>query len=349
VKNTMETGPEHGEDAENEAPGPESGRARSVRNPRGIRVAGVTGQEDPLAPAAGTSRGADDAESDSTAGGSGGTAPPRGAFVVFLDLDSSGEPANLRLKPRDGLGGDVPAEQASLAAQILGVERDLACIFEGAQWRARERAFYLRDLRDIAEIGLGADAPQVGVATQMLEGLKREVVMREAGPFKAKTLRKLGKYGAAVAGGALAIALLAEGMEASAGATPPAWLNDPDYPLIRSLALLVAGCSVGVWLSVGMRRPTVEFDELAKDDQDRLGPGIRLAFAGALTLVLAAMFHAGVLELAIGGLRTSAVFTSPLVAVLVGVFCGLSEQALSARVLGQANQFVRGTERAAGA
>lgn len=341
----METGPGHREDAENDAPGPERGRAPSGRNPRGIRVAGVTGPADPVAPAARTAGGADGGESDSTARRPGGTTPPRGAFVVFLDMDSSGAPANLRLKPRDGLGGDVPVEQASLAAQILGVERDLACIFDGAKWRARERGLYLRELRDIAEVGIAAAAPQVGVATQMLEGLKREIVMREAGPFKAKALRKLGKYAAAVAGGALAIALLAEGLNPAPGPTPPAWLNDPDYPLIRSLALLVAGCSVGVWLSVGMRRPTVEFDELAKDDQDRLGPGIRLAFAAALTLVLAAMFHARVLVLAIGQLSTTEVFTSPLVALLVGVFCGLSEQALSARVLGQANQFVRGAER----
>jgi uncharacterized membrane protein len=109
--------------------------------------------------------------------------------------------------------------------------------------------------------------------------------------------------------------------------------------VLANVALLLAGCAGGVWLSFGARKTTLTSDELAVPEADRLHPMVRVISATLLTLVLALLFEARVLEIKVGGLASTTVLSAPLSALLIGLLCGFAEQALPAKLTAQTTRF----------
>jgi hypothetical protein len=61
----------------------------------------------------------------------------------------------------------------------------------------------------------------------------------------------------------------------------------------------------------------------------------------AMTLILGLAFSLGMLQISIGGVSTADIATKNEVALLVGMLCGISEQALPATLNDQANKLLR--------
>jgi hypothetical protein len=75
-------------------------------------------------------------------------------------------------------------------------------------------------------------------------------------------------------------------------------------------------------------------------DSDRLIPAIRLIFAGLLTMLLGVTFVLGLVEIKLGAFPITDIATKPMLAFLVGAFCGVSELALPASVAKRASDFI---------
>jgi hypothetical protein len=96
----------------------------------------------------------------------------------------------------------------------------------------------------------------------------------------------------------------------------------------------------GVWLSFGARKTYFKFEDLHIPEQDRLEPLIRLFFAGLLTMMFGLMFSTHALTITIGGVDSSQFTSSPEIAILIGMLCGFSEQALSSQLTKHASSFL---------
>jgi hypothetical protein len=120
------------------------------------------------------------------------------------------------------------------------------------------------------------------------------------------------------------------------------WLKDLDIDthLLSCFLLLWIGCFAGVWLSYGIRKTTFSLADLTRSDDDRLEPQIRLVFAGLLTMLIGMLFALGLVELSVGSVSLTDITTSPLLAFLVGAFCGISELALPVSLGKQATRFI---------
>jgi hypothetical protein len=112
----------------------------------------------------------------------------------------------------------------------------------------------------------------------------------------------------------------------------------PDWA--QSFMLLWIGCFLGVWLSYGIRTAVFTLKDLTSTDSDRLLPHLRLAFAGACTMVLGLLFALGVVDIRIAGYPITAITKEPALAFLVGVFCGISELTLPSTIASRASAFV---------
>jgi hypothetical protein len=79
-------------------------------------------------------------------------------------------------------------------------------------------------------------------------------------------------------------------------------------------------------------------------DEESLEPPFRLLFVVALTLTVCLLFWTGAINVKIGDLNTSPDSFKLMgsIAVLVGMFCGLSERTLATAISGRAAAFVRG-------
>lgn len=105
---------------------------------------------------------------------------------------------------------------------------------------------------------------------------------------------------------------------------------DPVY--LANFMLLWSGCFIGVCLSYGLRTTVFTLTDLTTTDKDYLRPGIRLIFAGTLTVLLCLFAVLGLIDIKIGNYALSGIAVNGTLAFVVGTICGISELALPASI-----------------
>jgi hypothetical protein len=195
---------------------------------------------------------------------------------------------------------------------------------------ADRRSHYIFKLADIARMGTAAPG-RVRFANSLLEGFKSDFVSLEGDFVKNRYVEKLGTH-------ALAIGTLF-------------WLPYVVLDLFRvhhgffhtykSFLLLAAAACAGTWLSFSLRRVTLGFADLANLEEDRLKPTMRLLFVIGLTWVIALFIAARIIDFKIGEVPLTAnLLHSGLIAVLMGVVCGISERALASVVSKRSDELI---------
>jgi len=194
---------------------------------------------------------------------------------------------------------------------------------------------YLRKLVVIGRLGL--QGPHVEHGKLALSAFRAEFVAQEAGRIKNTYLRHLG-----VASGIFSALFFTAYIMAYYCS------NQNGFWYTHKIVLLAAGsAAIGTWLSFSIRRVILGFDDLAILEEDRLDPSLRVIFVIFLTIVVCLLFWTGAMNIEIGNLRTgdlsnpNSTLPTGAIALLVGVFCGISERALTTAVSGRAAAFVK--------
>ena len=247
-----------------------------------------------------------------------------------------------------GLDGNVPQpppkEQIDLQGEIGKVLRTVQRLYlepgrqNAAARREKFRIYYARLFR-LAQLGLEGANAAPDIAKGALDVVKADLIDDEAGNVKNGHMRELGRCAAMFAiPFLLAYVLLRFSVD---GAFAQALEKlDVQPKVLANFALLWSGCFMGVWLSYGVRTTVFSLSDLTVTDSDRLVPMIRLLFAGTLTMVLGISFVQGLIEVKIGQFPVTDVGARPMLAFIVGVFCGISELALPGSVAKRASDFI---------
>lgn len=213
------------------------------------------------------------------------------------------------------------------------VERALSTInaLYAAPKDHRKRAEAFTKLLSLSRVGLAGPRASPEIATDALRSLEADITNREAGPVKNAYMRKLGLWAASLGCIALASYFFCDLF--------------PEIPFsqverYKNFFVLWAGCMLGTWASFASRRVTLEFHDLVALEEDRVEPGLRLLFAGALTVVLGLVFTSGMADVEIGNFSASALMTSGSIAFLAGAFAGISEKALPSAILTRARDIL---------
>lgn len=209
------------------------------------------------------------------------------------------------------------------------------------------RTIALRDefIRKLADCGtVGLCGSHTGLAEVALATLKEEFFSRYATALKKSANDRLAvwAFGAAAVFAAAYFAcrwLIPLGTEGDV--VRQGYATNSFLYAHRAIFLLVAGAAVGTWLSFSIRNLDLTFADLGKFDAEFIGPGVRVLFVVVLAVVVALLFWTGAFALKVGGLAIDPRIGGGT-AMLVGVFCGLSERALASAVLARAGTFVRG-------
>lgn len=283
-------------------------------------------------------------------------AAPGGAYRVWL-ADESGSlidpPGDDGVQPHQNPGKpdavDIvfvvetppPKEQSALQGEIdkvLGVIQRLY-LRSAVPNPERFRLYYVR-LFHLAQLGLQGNA-QPEIAAAALAVVTADLLDDEAGRVKNAHLRALGSHALKFS---LPFALLYLVIGLSPNGFFAAGLRRLaiDPPTLAAFAVLWIGCFTGVWLAYGIRKAKVSLSDLVTTDDDRLEPQIRLVFAGLLTMLLGMLFTLGVIELKIGAVALTDIASRPMLAFVVGTFCGIGELVLPASVGNRAGAWVSG-------
>jgi hypothetical protein len=203
------------------------------------------------------------------------------------------------------------------------------------------RIYYVRLYR-LAQLGLEGSNVAPDIATTALESTTSDLIDDEAANVKRTHLRILGRNAATASAGYLMVYFLMRLIACYWGVGDAFLLHmGVSTLLVANFMLLLTGCSVGVWLSYGIRTTTFKLSDLTVTDSDRLTPIIRLIFAGSLTVILGIVFVIPLVDVKIGTISASNISTFPMLAFVVGCFCGVSELALPATISKRASDFIQ--------
>jgi hypothetical protein len=110
--------------------------------------------------------------------------------------------------------------------------------------------------------------------------------------------------------------------------------------MLRNLLLVWTGTMIGTWLSFGIRRPVLTVSDLGNLEADMVEPPIRLIFTGLIAVTISFMFVCGLVNISVGGLKSTEILGHGTSAMLIGMLLGVSEQALPGALTRRASQFV---------
>lgn len=238
---------------------------------------------------------------------------PNGAFRVYRDAEN---PSDIRFEQVSNSGAPAPEDQLELRDEIDRTLTVVQMLFPDKDSQFEE---YFRPLLSLAQVGLVGDSADPKLAGRALATLKDEIVSREGGRIKNQYMKKLGIYALSMA---LPIAVIGAILHYVC----------PELRAISGFLLLWSGCMAGVWLSFGARKVFLKFEDLNIVEKDRLDPAIRLVFAGLLTMIIGLLLSTKAVVINLGGVTTENFTSSIEICLLIGLLCGFSEQALSAKV-----------------
>ena len=227
--------------------------------------------------------------------------------------------------------GEVPGDQTKLKNDVERTLSSLYILYPTARDKQKFDAYFDK-LLSLSQVGLVGVRPSTTTAADALASLHSEILDQEAGRVKNSYLRRVGLWG---------LALLAPTVVISVVLTiwvPASGLRD----VYRNVALIWSACMVGTWLSVASRKLTMSFFDLAKLEEDRLDPSIRLVFTGLLTAVLALLLYTGVVTITVGAFHANDWSKLPQNSLLLGALAGIGEKALPANILPHAAALLRG-------
>ncbi|HKS54166.1 MAG TPA: hypothetical protein VJS12_02705 [Steroidobacteraceae bacterium] len=268
--------------------------------------------------------------------------PAAGAPAPSPDL-SNPNAVSIYFGVPQGATQTQPRDQSELMEKIQKALRTITILYppSSAQHQKRFRGYYVRLFR-LGQLGLQGAEVSTDLADAALETTIADLIDDEAGHVKERHLKRLG-VNALVAdsvAGVLYVLLCLTN----------AYLPPLDSFLLKlhvqsallaSFMLLLMGSFLGVWLSYAIRTTTFTLTDLTITDTDRLTPAIRLLYAGSLTVILGMLFVLPLVTFEVGGFPITHIASYPMLAFIVGVFCGISELTLPTAVAKRASDFVQ--------
>jgi len=246
----------------------------------------------------------------------------KGFFRVFRDTEN---PNDIHFQQIELAEGEViPEDQLKLRDDVDSARMTIRMLFLSKPEKFEE---YFKPLLSLAQLGLVGNSANPSLAIRALSSLKHEILAREGGRIKNQYMKELGKASLLFGLPVLFIAVLVH-----------QYANN--MVTLRSFLFLWVGSMAGVWLSFGSRKIELKFEELNVLEKDRLDPSIRLVFAGLLTIVIGLLISTKAVVFELGGLSTEQFLANIQIPLLIGIFCGLSEQVLSTKVAQHASDFL---------
>jgi len=241
---------------------------------------------------------------------------PQGAISIHFEIDTS--------------LADYPADQLDLKREIESVLQAVQTLYLDRNRVPTSERFggYLAGLHQIALLGLVGSNAQPKVASHALAGMVTELLDTEGTALKQRGLSTLASLAFRFSFVLLLLYFMLRVGHASKAFAGLGSTLGIDPLILANFCLLWVGCFLGVVLSYGIRKTSLQLADFLRSDADRLLPGTRLLFAGALTMLIGMLLFFGAVEIKLGSFTTADLAAFPMAAFLIGAVCGISELAL---------------------
>jgi len=231
-----------------------------------------------------------------------------------------------------------PNEVHKFIHEVSSVESTLKELYKNQkagknQYENEELDDLLDTLQGIAEVG--GTSTYNALAAGQLNDFKKEVTIRKGNKLKADYLKTYGTYIGVLSATLLLCTFLFD------------WLHDYPFPLINIDYLIngmfiIIGTSIGAWLILAITKREVAFEDLRVLKENKYSPVIKLFVINLIAISFYFMFLTDLVNFQIGDFNTDYLKNpgSKNIAFLVGLFFGLSENTIGAKLTSRVETFV---------
>lgn len=231
-----------------------------------------------------------------------------------------------------------PVEVHKFIHEVSSVEGTLKELYKiqktgKNQQESEELDDLLDTLKGIAEVG--GTSTYNALAFGQLNEFKKEVTIRKGNKLKADYLKTYGTYISGVSVMLLLLAFLFD------------WIKGNNIPLINIDYLIngmfiIIGTSIGAWLILAITKREVAFEDLRVLKENKYSPVIKLVVINLIAISFYFMFLTDLVNFQIGDFNTDFLKSpgSKNIAFLVGLFFGLSENTIGAKLTSRVETFV---------
>lgn len=179
---------------------------------------------------------------------------------------------------------------------------------------------YVKELLKLSKVGLEGEFPKHELAKKALKLLKSEITLHEGGRIKNTYMTRLGIEALIIIAVSVLIGCLfkfgvfsqAEGIIS-----------------ISSYFFVLTGAMTGTWISFGVRKLEITFDDLAVIEKDRMKPWLRLLFVGLSSIILLLFINSSFFTINVAGIDTNALKVNVELQLFLGIIAGLLEKKLA--------------------
>ncbi len=250
-------------------------------------------------------------------------------FLVYIDKEN---PYDIEVMENNTHANNTSSELNNFYALI----EDTNLVIKRMDVDKKLKKVYIKQLLAVARIGLVGKDPNIALAKKALNKLKSRILINEGGKIKNKYFGKLGIASLII--GAIAIGI-AIGIYYLTKDT-----DDGVTYYIHQYFFVFAGSMAGAWVSFGVRKKELKFDELSVMEKDRLNPYIRLLFVGVVSMLFLLFLNSSLITLAIGEVTIDSIMDNIELQILLGAIAGLAGNSLASRLYNIAGDAIKEQE-----
>lgn len=248
----------------------------------------------------------------------------RGYFIVYENTANEDFDVKFELHP-DLAKNEVPDEQQVLYIEVEKANNVIRSL-NNSDYIVKKK--YFDKLLSLAQAGLVGETAQPNLALKSLHELKDEVLSVEGQRIKNSHMAKLGQK-------VCFISFIVILFYLSVGKLF-------DRNVLRMYCVTLVGAMVGAWVSFGMRKFSISFEQLSVLEEDMMNGYIRLFYVGICSIIFLLFLNSGIINVDIGGISTENIRDNIELQAIVGIICGLVESKLGINIYKKSMQIVGG-------
>lgn len=215
---------------------------------------------------------------------------------------------------------EIPEKQQELYVQIEETNNIIKSLLYTDDETKLE---YSKKLLSLAQVGLVGETAQPELSKKSLIKLKEEILISEGGRIKNKHFNKLGVRALII--GIIAVAL-------------GFFLYSFAFTDISAYFFVFSGAMAGAWISFGVRKLDITFEDLALMEKDRIKSFPKLFFVGVTSIILMLFINSSFVSFEFGGITNVEIMGKIELQLLVGVIAGMLENKLAVGLYGTAKK-----------
>lgn len=222
---------------------------------------------------------------------------------------------------------DIPEKYKLLYSQVEKTKSNIIKIFE-KDINSLEKYFDM--LLSLAQAGLAGENSTPEISLIALENLKNDILIVEGQKFKTKYIEKLGLN--ALINFILCFICLQI-------------LNFFNINNYNKLPLIFSGAMIGSWLSFGIRKLEITFEDLVSFEKDLMPCQVRLIFIGIISVIFGMVIDSKLINLSIGNTSIDILFLKNETTVLFGILCGILDKNLAINLYQKSHSILNISEK----